>query len=145
INPFNEKEVPLIKEVSYLRNYLELEKLRQAKDVDIQLKVNGIVSSQRIAPLMFIPFVENSFKHGLQNQIKEGYVHIVLNVKQDEVNMKVTNSKAPALPQRGDVKRSGGIGLVNVNRRLNILYPNKYNLEINDNPNSYEVDLTIEL
>ncbi len=140
----NEKEVPLIKEVNYLRNYLDLEKLRQAKNIDIQLKVNGMVTNQRIAPLMFIPFIENSFKHGLNNQISEGFVHIVLDVDKDKVHLNVNNSKSPTLPVRQG-KRSGGIGLVNVKRRLSLLYPHGHSLEIEDNPNNYEVDLTIEL
>ncbi len=140
----NEKEVPLIKEVNYLRNYLDLEKLRQSKEIDIQLKVNGMVTNQRIAPLMFIPFIENSFKHGLKNQIHEGYVHITLDVKREQVHLNVVNSKAPTLPVRSG-KRSGGIGLVNVKKRLGLIYPKQHTLEIQDNPNDYVVDLTIDL
>lgn len=139
----NEKEVPLIKEVNYLRNYLDLEKLRQSKEIDIKLKVNGMVTNQRIAPLMFIPFIENSFKHGLKNQINDGFVHITLDVKRDNVHLHVINSKAPALPVRSG-KRSGGIGLVNVQKRLSLIYPKQHELSIKDNPNDYEVDLTIE-
>lgn len=139
----NEKEVPLIKEVNYLRNYLDLEKLRQSKDIDIQLKVNGMVTNQRIAPLMFIPFIENSFKHGLKNQINEGYVHITLDVNKDNVHLNVVNSKTPALPTRS-AKRSGGIGLVNVKKRLSLIYPKQHELNIQDNPNEYAVDLVID-
>ncbi len=140
----NEKTVPLIKEVNYLRNYLDLEELRQAKDIDINLKVNGMVTNQQIAPLMFIPFIENSFKHGLSNQISNGFVNIRLDVKPDKVHLIVENSKPETLPAtRG--KRSGGIGLVNVRRRLNLLYPNRHELVINNNPHTYQVDLKIDL
>ncbi len=140
----NEKEVPLVKEVNYIRNYLELEKIRQIKQIDIQLKVNGMVMNQRIAPLMFIPFIENSFKHGLGNHTSEGFIHILLDVKSDSVHLNVSNSKPPTLPVR-EVKRSGGIGLVNVRRRLDLIYPKHHKLVVSDNPNTYEVDLTIDL
>ncbi len=140
----NEKEVPLLKEVNYIRNYLELEKIRQIKEIEIKLKVTGMVTNQRIAPLMFIPFIENSFKHGLGNHTSEGFIHINLNVKPDTVHLNVTNSKPLKLPVRTD-KRSGGIGLINVKKRLSMIYPKRHTLEINDNPNTYVVDLHIEL
>lgn len=141
----NEKQVPLSKEVNYLKNYLDLEKLRQNKDIDIQLNVKGNVSNQMIAPLMFIPFVENSFKHGLSNNLLNGFVHIDILAEPEEVQIKVRNSKAEKLPMRDPKRKSGGIGLVNVKRRLNLLYPDKYSLQITDNPKSYEVDMTLEL
>lgn len=141
----NEKEVPLIKEVSYLRNYLALERIRQSKNIDIDLEVKGKVTNQRIAPLMFIPFIENSFKHGLKNQIENGYVKIILDVKPKKVRLNVINSKAPTLPIQSTAKRSGGIGLINVKKRLALIYPKQHELHIQDTPNEYEVDLTIEL
>ena len=59
----NEKEVPLSKEINYMQNYLELEKLRHGNKMLIDLKINGEIEDQKIAPLMLIPFIENSFKH----------------------------------------------------------------------------------
>ena len=76
----NEKQVPLSKEVNYIQNYLDLEALRQGKEVEIHFDVHGAVSNQQIAPLMFIPFLENSFKHGLNHHINQGYVDIRLDV-----------------------------------------------------------------
>lgn len=140
----NERNVLLSKEVNYIKNYLDLESLRQSKNVKIHLDVKGNISDQRIAPLMFIPFLENSFKHGLNHQISEGFVNILLNVDQNEVHLFIENSKSESMP-KSIHKRSGGIGLVNVRRRLNILYPNQYELKIDDNPNSYAVNLKIEL
>lgn len=140
----NEKRVLLSKEVNYLKNYLELERLRQGKNVEINFKVNGQVGEQKIAPLMFIPFLENSFKHGLSNQIAQGYVNIELDVEQGLVHLFIENSKSSVVPAQTH-KRSGGIGLVNVRRRLNLLYPNQYKLDIIEQPNSYAVDLTIQL
>ena len=140
----NEKRVLLSKEVNYLKNYLDLERLRQGKNVEINFEISGQVRDQKIAPLMFIPFLENSFKHGLNNHISTGYVNIHLHVEEQAVKFFIENSKPDTLPVQ-DHRRSGGIGLVNVHRRLNLLYPDNYQLEIGDNPNSYAVTLQIEL
>ncbi|MEM1322689.1 MAG: histidine kinase [Bacteroidota bacterium] len=140
----NEKRVLLNKEVNYIRNYLDLERLRQGKNVEINFEVSGQVTTQKIAPLMFIPFLENSFKHGLNNQISHGFVNIFLEVADQQVRMYIENSKPDTLPQQSH-KRSGGIGLVNVRRRLNLLYPNQHELTIKDNPKTYGVQLEIEL
>ena len=140
----NEKKVYLKKEVNYVRNYLDLERLRQGKNVDIHFTVNGEVTNQKIAPLMFIPFLENSFKHGLSNQLSRGFVNIVLNVENRNIHLFIENSKPETLPLRNH-KKSGGIGLVNVRRRLNILYPNQHQLVVKDNPKTYTIDLNLEL
>ncbi len=140
----NERRVPLRKEVNYIKNYLELEKLRQAKKFDIRFQMEGEIENQKIAPLMFIPFLENSFKHGLNSQISEGFVDIRLNVMDDSVEVDIENSKAPTLPSPSG-KKSGGIGLVNVRRRLALLYPDSYDLSIRSNPNTYHVNLKLKL
>ncbi|MCB0695671.1 MAG: histidine kinase, partial [Saprospiraceae bacterium] len=140
----NEKRVLLQKEVNYLKNYLDLERLRQGKNVEINFQVNGSVSDQRIAPLMFIPFLENSFKHGLNNHISQGFVNIQLDVDNNLVHLFIENSKPATVPTQDHRRRSGGIGLVNVRRRLNLIYPDHYHLEIHDNPNTYAVELDIE-
>lgn len=141
----NEKRVPLRKEVNYIRNYLDLEQLRQGKNIDINFKVEGQVSDQEIAPLMFIPFLENSFKHGLSNHITKGFVNIKLSVKEQCVNFYIENSKPETPPVRDPNRRSGGIGLVNIHRRLNLLYPENYELKIEDMPHAYAVHLQIKL
>ncbi len=140
----NEREVPLSKEINYLENYLELEKIRQGKKMNIDFKMEGEIRNQKIAPLMFIPFIENSFKHGLSNQISNGYVNINLKVDGQQVYMTIENSKAASLPSPSG-KRSGGIGLKNVRRRLNLLYPEHYKLAIEEDPNTYTVKLEIDL
>jgi LytS/YehU family sensor histidine kinase len=140
----NERFVSLSKEVSYIANYLELEKLRQGKNVDIEYVVDGNVGEQKIAPLMFIPFIENCFKHGVGNQLSKGRVNIRLEVNGNEVTAVIENSKAETMPKPLHA-RSGGIGLVNVRRRLELLYPGHYTLDIDDNPKTYTVTLKILL
>ncbi len=142
----NEKRVLLSKEIHYIQNYIDLESLRQGKNVDISLEVNGAPGHRLIAPLMFTPFLENSFKHGLSNLIEQGYVKIQLNVVGEMVDFYIENSKPDQPPTSiHRNKKSGGIGLVNVQKRLNLVYPDNYELQIKDTPNSYAVNLKIQL
>ncbi len=140
----NERRVPLSKEVNYIRNYLDLERLRQGENIEIKFEVSGKINDQKIAPLMFIPFLENSFKHGLNNHLSKGFVTMTLKVDEKQIQFDIENSKAESLPAT-EHRRSGGIGLVNVRRRLNLLYPDHYQLEIRDNPNTYGVFLNLDL
>jgi hypothetical protein len=140
----NEKLVPLSREVSYISNYLELEKLRQAKSMDVRFDVKGSISDQKIAPLMFIPFIENCFKHGMGHQVEKGFVYIDLEVIDNFLNLRIENNKPISLPKQTHA-RSGGIGLVNVRRRLDLLYSGNYTLNIEDSPDSYCVYLKLYL
>jgi len=139
----NEKEVTLDKEIKYVMNYIELEKLRQGEKFQVNFNLNGQPNGKKIAPLMFIPFLENSFKHGLDTQINSGYVNIEMNLNDDSVELDIENSK-PATPLPAKEK-SGGIGLENVKRRLKLLYPEKHQLDITDEADSYKVNLNIQL
>lgn len=149
----NERRVPLQKEVNYIENYLAMESLRQAGDTDIQFKVEGQITDQTIAPLIFIPFLENSFKHGINRQINEGYVHVIMKVLDNKLLLRILNSKPlkparflPTATMNGESdKLNGGIGLVNVQRRLNLLYPNQYRLDIEDNEKEHIVELSLDL
>lgn len=140
----NEAFVPLQKEINYLKNYIELERLRHGRHIDIKLEIHGDVRQQRIAPLLFIPFIENSFKHGISKKISDGYVHIDLHVMPTTVHLDVVNSKAPQAPNP-ERKKSGGIGLVNVKRRLNLIYPDRHSLDVKDAPESFAIQLQVEL
>ncbi len=141
----NEKRVLLSKEINYIRNYIDLEMLRQGKNVEISFEVDGEVSDQKVAPLMFIPFLENSFKHGLSHQLTTGFVNMKMHVQDRTVDFYIENSKPETPPQQMHHRPSGGIGLVNVQRRLNLLYPDHYDLKIKDSPKTYAVNLKIEL
>ncbi|MCC7244477.1 MAG: histidine kinase [Saprospiraceae bacterium] len=141
----NEKRVLLSKEIQYINNYLDLERLRQPKEADITLTVDGHVSDQLVAPLLFVPFLENSFKHGLNHHVQGGgFVHIHLAVHGEDLEFSIKNSKENHLPRSGH-PRSGGIGLVNVRHRLDILYPENHNLIIEDEPNAYKAVLQLKM
>jgi two-component system, LytTR family, sensor kinase len=141
----NEKEVFLRKEVQYLGNYLELEKLRQTKNTKLNFKVNGDVSDQKIVPLLFIPYIENSFKHGINNSISDSYVDIQLNIEAHNIQLVVENSKTDVVAQSISGRKSGGIGLINARRRLDLLYPNAHELNIFETPNTYKIVLNLKI
>ncbi len=138
----NEKTVLLANEIKYMRNYIELERLRRDANIDIRFEVHGEVGNRRIAPLFFMPFLENSFKHGPSRQVKEGFVHVRLDIDDDQVSFAVSNSKPDRMPMGGQV-RSGGFGLANVRQRLDLIYPDRHELTISDGPNVYKVHLVI--
>jgi LytS/YehU family sensor histidine kinase len=93
---------------------------------------------------MFIPFIENSFKHGISQHTKESYVNINMKIENESLSLIIENSKAPTMPG-SNLKKSGGIGLVNVKRRLELLYPKQYELDVLDYPNSYIIKLKLLL
>ena len=140
----NEKQVYLKKEVQYIKNYLELEKLRQAKNTEIRFQVNGELSDQKISPLLLIPYIENSFKHGLNNAIVDSFVDIQLSITTKHIQLVVENSKTDMVATSLSGRKSGGIGLLNARRRLELLYPNRYDLNIYESPNKYKVVLILK-
>ena len=139
----NEDLVPLDQEINYLKNYLELEKFRKGKTNDIILKVEGNPEGKSIAPLLLITFVENAFKHGVNNTEK-GYVHIHFRILDDRLEFDIENSVSPQIHLTNLGKKSGGIGLENVKRRLELLYPGRNKLDIQKSIDSFRVSLVIE-
>ena len=140
----NEKEVALSKEIKYIQNYIELEKIRLSKNVDIQIKIEGDISKTYIAPLLIIPFIENSFKHGLKYSSSNAYLHFNVNANQNELAFYIENSKANNMAGSIRTNTTGGIGLVNVKKRLELIYPSTHSLKIQESPNSYTIDLKIK-
>ncbi len=129
--------VPLKNEIEYLENYLALDKLRKNKSA-ISFELNGDVSGVMVAPFLFIPFVENAIKHGanLENQSR---LKISFNISPEKINFHVENQK----PKDVIKKEEGGIGLANVKRRLELLYPEQYDLSVKNGAEKFIVDLTV--
>jgi sensor histidine kinase YesM len=141
----NERRVPLSKEIQYINNYLDLERLRQPWNADIQFDVTGHVSQQMIAPLLFVPFLENSFKHGINHTVSgEGYVRMKLLVMDDTLSFSIENSKVAHTPLQSN-PISGGIGLTNVRQRLEIMYPDDHSLIIQDQTHQFVVLLKLKM
>jgi LytS/YehU family sensor histidine kinase len=142
----NERRVLLTKEIQYIHNYLDLEKLRQPKEADIRFTTAGAMSEQMVAPLLFVPFLENSFKHGLNHYLQGGgFVHLHLHVQGEDLEFRIENSKAMESVPRQNHPRSGGIGLTNVRQRLDLLYPENHTLTVSDEPNCYAVTLHLKM
>lgn len=139
----NQHEVALTKELYYIRNYLALEKLRYESRLDIGFNVYSDVEGIMIAPLMILPFVENCFKHGVSKQLHDSWIRIDIAYSKPTLTIKVENSKNPdgAL----EMKQVSGIGLRNVRKRLELIYPDRYELEIHDDEESYLVVLKLDL
>jgi two-component system, LytTR family, sensor kinase len=141
----NERQVLLSKEIQYINNYLDLERLRQPKGTDISFTVEGLLGQQTVAPLLFVPFLENSFKHGLNHHVEGGgFVRLRLRLQGEDMEFFIENSKVDSI-QKQEHPRSGGIGLVNLQQRLDLLYPNNHNLIVENEPHRYAVTLYIKM
>jgi two-component system LytT family sensor kinase len=138
-----EGKVPLEKEVQYLRDYIELEHIRLGNRVDIRFNTSGDLESQMIEPMLFLTFVENSFKHGAAAAIDRGWVDIGLDVTDTDIKFSIANSKAG---QKANLLNGnhGGIGLENLSKRLEILYPGRHELLLSDLSDQYIVNLTLK-
>ncbi len=137
----NDKTVTLEKEIEYIRNYIDLESIRTTSANSVTLEIEGDASNKQIMPLLFSPFIENSFKHGL-NTIDDGYIDIKLKIMEDHLFFTIINTYSQEEYGKATV---GGIGLENVKRRLNIVYPENHMLTIKKREKEYEIELYIKL
>ncbi|BAV09892.1 sensor histidine kinase [Filimonas lacunae] len=136
----NTPTVALEKELDYLQNYMNLKKLRLSNQVTVHYQVEGNTTGLRIEPMLLIPFVENAFKHGVS--YKENCdIQIKINVGQRKLHLVVSNKI-----HRHEDTEPGGIGLDNVVKRLNLLYPtDQHQLVITQENNIYTVSLSLLL
>ena len=130
--------VQLIKELAYIESYIELFRMRFAPFSYVDFKVDGVTKQDEITPLILIPFVENAFKHGVINEPKQP-VRINLNVQGNRLIFEVSNKINYAQKDY-----SSGIGLVNIHRRLDLIYPEKHTLALNEDDYYFTVSLKIE-
>lgn len=142
----SEKKVSLTQELKYLKSYLELEKVRHGNRMDLEIEVLGDTDAEEIAPMLLIPFVENSFKHGLGKDMSKGYVRVMIDTTDGALKFAIANSK----PLNGSEVSSkkgykGGIGLKNVKKRLKLLYPNRHRLDVKSSGSEFKVELNIQL
>jgi two-component system LytT family sensor kinase len=131
--------VPLSKEIDYVKNYIALFKMRFEPLFYVQFDIDGINEQQEIASLVLIPFVENAFKHGVVNDEKNP-IKISLKGKDKTIFFEVSNKI-----NRGQKDTSSGIGLLNIQRRLSLIYPDRHELAIYNDGNIYKTVLTIKL
>lgn len=135
--------VPLEKEIAFIESYLALQKLRSDQRAAITFIKEGKVNSGKVAPLLLIPLIENSFKHGIKGETGPSFVSIFLKVMNGNLLFRVENNKGQV--DNVEVGKHSGMGLVNVKKRLELMYPEKHELVIRDAENTFSVDLKLNL
>ncbi|WP_266364518.1 sensor histidine kinase [Tellurirhabdus rosea] len=138
----NAAQVPLDAEIAFLRNYIGLEQLRYGQRLDMSVSITGDTGNKLVAPLLLVPFLENAFKHGTSEQLEQAWMHLELAVQNNVMKFKLVNSREPTAEHE---QQYGGIGLQNVRKRLELLYPGRHDLKIIPEEETFLVSLTLEL
>ena len=139
-----EGEKPLVhleKEIQLVNDYIGLERVRYGQRLNMQVLINGNTENKMITPLLLIPFVENCFKHGASIMRGQQWINLKIDIKNNQLDFQVSNSK-PAQTISGNKK---GIGLSNVQKRLQLLYPGKYYLKTESTNDTFNVHLQVDL
>jgi len=134
--------VPLDKEIRLIKDYVGLEKVRYGDRLDLKVDINGEDQDKFIAPLLMIPFVENSFKHGTSQMLRRPWVKLEITCVGNQLFFNLSNSK-PSIVVPGKLNK--GIGLNNVKKRLQLLYPGKHQLDIYSTEDSFSVNMQVLL
>ncbi|HEY6062347.1 MAG TPA: histidine kinase [Chitinophagaceae bacterium] len=138
----NGDKIPVEKEINYLKDYVDLQQLRKDEKYAVQFNCAADVNGFLIEPLLLIPFVENAFKHISHNSDHSNCVEMDIRRSNGGLLFLVENSKEPGQKQNG---KSGGIGLANVKRRLELLYPGKHELKIEETDKTFSVKLNLRV
>lgn len=138
-------KIDIVKEVEYIRNYVSMQTLRMEKGTDIKLLIDDNLSGFFIAPLLLLPLIENSFKH-ISNFKESDQNQIQISVKKQEMNVlliEAVNTYDPFIVQK-HLLQTGGLGLQNLKRRLELLYPGKHELQINKEADTFKTVLKLQ-
>ncbi|MFK7782226.1 sensor histidine kinase [Psychroserpens sp.] len=130
-------QTPLKSEINYLKEYIDIQKIRYQKNVDIQFKINVLDDSILVAPLLFIMLVENAFKHGIESLTEDAFVHISIFQKEHMVTFEVNNN----FDSKPEMSR--GLGLKNLRKRLEYLYPKRHTLFLEKDKSIYRAKITL--
>lgn len=142
INECNQSLVLVEKELKMIEDYMALEKIRYGERLKIELDIKGDYHNRMIPPLLLIPLVENSFKHGTSKMLENPWVRLAITINGQNLNFSLSNSR----PDEVKIwQHNGHIGLNNVKSRLKLLYPEAHELNILDSSTSYEVFMRIRL
>ncbi|WP_256010364.1 sensor histidine kinase [Desertivirga xinjiangensis] len=140
----NMEEVLLKRDIEILENYIALEKIRYEERLELNFNLIGSVDGQKIVPLLMLPLVENAFKHGVSETVEAPWINIELLIDGKDLSFKVSNSK-PAGNSNAVNRDFEKVGLSNVKKRLELLYPGRYSLELLDEEEVYIAILKLEL
>lgn len=141
----NQPLVPLSKELKMIRDYIELETVRYGNQLELHMDMpdESETSRYRIAPLLVLPFIENCFKHGTSHILEQPWINLHITLRENQFRMKLVNGKTSIASNRN--KNSSGIGIRNVEKRLELLYPGKHDLIITNDEDVFIVNLKVEL
>jgi len=137
----NGLQVPVEKEIRYLKDYMDLQQLRRDDKYDVQFRCAESVKDFSIEPLLLIPLVENAFKHISHHNDKTNYVQVEMDRVNGSFRFRVRNSR----DNQRSTEKQGGIGLQNVKRRLELVYPGRHELKIHETPSEFSVNLNLQL
>lgn len=140
----NDKQVPIHKEIKLLNNYIDLERLRYGERLEFSFDQEIDNPEAPIAPLVLLSLVENAFKHGASAAIRKPRIEIHIAVKDNVLQARVYNTK-PEKVQADPARYKEGIGVSNIKRQLELIYPEAYSLQITEKEGYYSVDLEIQL
>ena len=130
--------VPLTSELDYINTFIDLQRLRLFDNVKIEFNINGDTKNIKIQPLLLIPFIENAFKHGTDSRT-DCLIDIVIEIKEDSIHLTVKNDNLKS----GKEDAKSGFGFINIKRRLDLEYPQKYVLNTEITENKFIVKLVI--
>jgi sensor histidine kinase YesM len=134
--------VPLHKELKMIEDYMLLEQIRYGDRLDINIELPAETNGLTVAPLLLLPFVENCFKHGTSQMLEQAWIRLAIDIDGNKLKMTLINAK---IPVKDEGKPVSGIGISNVRKRLELLYPGKYELAIREEEDVFIVKLTVEL
>ncbi|MEP7374379.1 MAG: histidine kinase [Chitinophagaceae bacterium] len=138
----NQPLVPLSKELQMMQDYIDLEKIRYGNKLDLHISLPDKTNDLYIAPLLLLPLIENCFKHGTSNVLEQPWISLQISLQGKQMRMKLLNGKVNELRKEGQPL---GIGIQNVEKRLNLLYPGKHDFVITNEEEVFIVNLKIEL
>lgn len=141
ISESNLESVSLEHELAYIRNFIELQRLRLTDEIKLLFEVSGDAGEQQVAPFLLIPFVENAFKYGVNTE-EDCDIRVRIAVAKDKLHLYVSNNKVFI---REDREAGIGIGIETTRKRLELLYPGKYTLDIKNGENDFIVELELDL
>jgi len=139
----NAPTIKIDKEIRFINNYLELQKLRLPGNPNIKFEIMGDPGEIEIPPLLFIHLIENCFKHGLKGEVKNTFTNISLEIDRNYLVFKTGNNVK--LKPKDEVEKDSGMGIENLKRRLELNYPHKYDFSITEGEATFEVYLKIDL